>query len=408
MSLYRLGFHLDGFICWIIVGLFRVSIKAMTCRYTSMSDEEKDEAMGVFQAAIKNNLAPIYHLLEDDTVSEVLINGPDEIFVERGGKMVISDASFPDEDALRAAVNAIAQSVGRRITDAEPRLDARLPDGSRIHAVLPPMSRKGTTVAIRKFFKSEMTFKKYVQLGAITVEGAQFLDAAMRLGKNILVSGGTGSGKTTLLGLLTSRIPPGERIIVIEDSTELKVEYEHVVFFETRMANERGDTEVSIRDLVISSLRLRPDRIIVGEVRGGEALELIQAMSTGHKGCMGTVHANAASESLTRLQALAQSGDAKISETALLQQISAAVDLIVQVSRFSDGSRRIASITEVLGMDAKGNYEYMDVFRMSRLIKQPDGKLKGQLEPANVPTFMGEIEDNGIPFPRTLFNKKAA
>lgn len=373
-----------------------------------MSEEENDESAGVFQEAIKNNLGPIAHLLDDDSVSEVLINGPDEIFVERGGKMVIAEASFPDEDALRAAVNAIAQSVGRRISDEEPRLDARLPDGSRIHAVLPPMSRKGTTVAIRKFFKSEMTFKKYVQLGAITVEGAQFLDAAMRLGKNILVSGGTGSGKTTLLGLLTSRIPPGQRIIVIEDSTELKVEYEHVVFFETRHATDQGTTEVSIRDLVISSLRLRPDRIIVGEVRGSEALELIQAMNTGHKGCMGTVHANAASESLTRLQALAQSGDAKISETALLMQISSAVDLIVQVSRYSDGSRRIASITEVLGLDSKGNYEYMDVFRMSRLLKQPDGKLKGRLEPVNVPTFMDEIEDNGIPFPRSLFNKKAA
>ncbi len=373
-----------------------------------MNNEEKNEEIGVFQSAIKNNLAPIYHLLEDVTVSEILINGPNEVFVERDGKMVLSGEKFPDEDALRAAINAIAQSVGRRITDVEPRLDARLPDGSRIHAVLPPMSRKGTTVAIRKFFKSEMTFKKYVQLGAITVEGAQFLDAAMRLGKNILVSGGTGSGKTTLLGLLTSRIPSGERVIVIEDSTELKVEYEHVVFFETRMANERGDTEVSIRDLLVSSLRLRPDRIIVGEVRGPEALELIQAMSTGHKGCMGTVHANAASESLTRLQALAQSGDAKVSEKALLQQISAAVDLIVQVSRFSDGSRRIAGITEVLGMDDKGNYEYMDVFRMSRLIKQPDGKLKGRLEPVNIPTFMGEIEDNAIPFSRSLFNKKAA
>lgn len=373
-----------------------------------MSEEQNTQDASVFKEAIRSNLEPIAHLLDDDTVSEVMINGPDEIFVERGGRIVATDAKFPDEDALRAAINAIAQSVGRRITDEEPRLDARLPDGSRIHAVLPPMSRKGTTVAIRKFFSSDMTFKKYVQLGAITVEGAQFLDAAMKLGKNILVSGGTGSGKTTLLGLLTSRIPPGERIIVIEDSTELNVEYEHVVFFETRMSNEQGDGEVSIRDLVISSLRLRPDRIIVGEVRGAEALELIQAMNTGHKGCMGTVHANAANESLTRLQALAQGGDAKISETALVMQIASAVDMIVQVSRYSDGSRRIASITEVLGLDKEGKYEFRDVFRMSRLIKQPDGKLKGRLEPANLPTFMSEIEDNGIPFSRKLFTKKAA
>jgi len=373
-----------------------------------MSDEKKKEELSVFEAAIKNNLAPIYHLLEDDKVSEVLINGPHEIFVEMGGKMVQTDAQFPDEDSLRAAINAIAQSVNRRITDEEPRLDARLPDGSRIHAVLPPMSRKGTTVAIRKFFKSDMTFKKYVQLGAITVDGANFLDAAMRLGKNILVSGGTGSGKTTLLGLLTARIPPGQRIIVIEDSTELKVDYEHVVFFETRNSDDQGTGEVSIQDLVISSLRLRPDRIIVGEVRGSEAIELIQAMNTGHKGCMGTVHANAASESLTRLQALAQSGDAKVSETALLMQIASAVDMIVQVTRYADGSRRIASITEVLGLDEKGHYEYMDVFRMSRMTKRADGSLDGTLEPVNVPTFMSEIEDNQIPFSRSLFKKKAA
>lgn len=369
---------------------------------------ENNEALSVFREAINNFLGPIVPLLEDDTVSEVLINGPNEIFVERGGKMEITDVEFDDEDSLRAAVNAIAQSVGRRIDDNEPRLDARLPDGSRIHVVIPPMARKGTTVAIRKFFKSDMTFKKYVQLGAITVEGAQFLDAAMRLGKNILVSGGTGSGKTTLLGLLCGRIPPGQRIIVIEDSTELKVDYEHVVFFETRMANDQGKGGVSIRDLVISSLRLRPDRIIVGEVRGSEALELIQAMNTGHKGCMGTVHANAATESLTRLQALAQSSDAKISETALTMQIASAVDLIVQVNRYSDGSRKISSITEVLGQDEKGRYEYRDVFRMSRMVKQSDGKLKGSLEPAHLPSFMDEIEDNGIPFPSALFKSIAA
>jgi len=375
-----------------------------------MSKDSKDEQMSVFQSAIANNLSPIAHLIDDDTVSEIMINGPNEIFVERAGRIVQTDASFPDEDALRSAINAVAQSVGRRITEEKPRLDARLPDGSRIHAVLPPMSRKGTTVAIRKFFKADMSFKKYVQLGAMTIEGAQFLDASMKLGKNILVSGGTGSGKTTLLGLLTSRIPPGERIIVIEDSTELKVEYEHVVFFETRMADEQGTGEVSIRDLVVSSLRLRPDRIIVGEVRGSEALELIQAMNTGHKGCMGTVHANAALESLTRLQALAQGGDAKISETALVMQIASAVDLVVQVSRYGDGSRRVHSITEVLGLDEKGRYQVKDIFTMSRLVKQPDGKLKGGLEPNHMPTFMDEIEDNGIPISRSLFakNKKAA
>ena len=375
-----------------------------------MSDDaKKEQQRSVFQSAIADNLGPIVPLIDDDTVSEIMINGPNEIFVERAGKIeAAKGVFFDDEDALRAAINAIAGSVGRRITDEKPRLDARLPDGSRIHAVLPPMSRKGTTVAIRKFFKSEMTFKNYVQLGALPTNAAQFLDASMKLGKNILVSGGTGSGKTTLLGLLTGRIPPGQRIIVIEDATELKVDYEHVVFFETRMADEHGDGGVSIRDLVVSSLRLRPDRIIIGEVRGAEALELIQAMNTGHKGCMGTVHANAAHEALTRLQALAQGGEAKISETALVMQIASAVDLVVQVSRYSDGSRRVHSITEVVGLDEKGRYHVQDIFKMSRLIKQSDGKIKGLLEPHIEPTFMAEIEDNAMPISRSQFKVKKA
>lgn len=367
----------------------------------------KEAQISTFKAAIENFLGPILHLLDDDSISEILINGPKEIFVEKAGRMHKTDVQFNSEDDLRAAINNIAQSVGRRITDMEPRLDARLPDGSRIHAVIPPCSRKGTTIAIRKFFKTEMTFKKYVNLGAISVEGAQFLDACMKLGKNILVSGGTGSGKTTLLGMLTSRIPPGERLIVIEDSSELTVDYEHVVFFETRMANEQGLGEVSIRDLVVSSLRLRPDRIIVGEVRGGEALELIQAMNTGHKGCMGTVHANSPSEAMVRLEALAQSGDSKISEKALTMQISSAVDLVVQVSRFSDGSRRIAEIAEIHGFK-NGSYETNPIFKIDRLIKQPDGKLKGDLNAQNLPTFYDEIRDNGIPFPMHLFQKKSA
>ena len=216
--------------------------------------------------------------------------------------------------------------------------------------------------------------------------------------------GGTGSGKTTLLGVLCDRIPPGQRVIVIEDSTELKVEYEHVVFFETRIGDEQGNGEVSIRDLVKSSLRLRPDRIIVGEVRGGEALELIQAMNTGHKGCLGTVHANTARDALVRLEALAQGADSQLSEKALRYQICSALDLVVQVSRYSDGSRRLSSISEVIGFDENGDYAVEDIYRMGRMQKRPDGYFTGQLEPTGtLPTFMGEIEDNNIPFPREKF-----
>lgn len=368
------------------------------------------EDASVFEDAIKAFLAPIQHLLDDEKVTEVMINGPHEIWVEMGGKIHKTDAQFSDEDALRAAINNIAQSVGRSINDEKPRLDARLPNGYRIHAVIPPMARAGTTIAIRKFSKFQMTFKDYVKLGSMTVDVAQFLDLSMRLGKNVLVSGGTGSGKTTLLGVLCDRIPKGQRIIVIEDSSELSIEYEHVVFFETRMADEQGTGEVTIEDLIKSSLRLRPDRIIVGEVRGAEALDLIQAMSTGHRGCLGTVHANTPFEALVRLQALAQGGDAGISEKALNQQIGSALDLVVQICRFSDGSRRIHSIAEVTGYNGEtGTYEVELIYEMGRLVKLPDGKLKGQLEPTGyIPSFMDEIEDNGIPFPRSKFTKKSA
>lgn len=365
--------------------------------------------LGVYKEAIRNFLGPVVPLLEDPTVTEILVNGHQEVFVERAGKLERTNVKFVDEDALRAAVNNIAQSVGRRVTVDEPQLDARLPDGSRIHAVLPPCSRKGTTLSIRKFTQSNMSFKDYIKLGAMTSDAAQFLDLSMFLGKNILVSGGTGSGKTTLLGLLCSRIPNGQRIIVIEDATELTIHYEHVVFFETKMADAQGRGEVSIRDLVKSSLRLRPDRIIVGEVRGAEALELIQAMNTGHKGCLGTIHANAAHDALVRLEALALGSDAKISEKALQYQIASAIDLIVQVSRYQDGSRRIATIAEVRGFDPQGNYEVVPIFDIPQMVRGPDGRLHGQLEPTGErPRFMQEIIDNRIPFPESKFQRRSA
>lgn len=361
---------------------------------------------GVFATAVKNFLGPIVPLLNDPTVTEILINGPHEVFVERSGRMEKTDIQFRDEDALLAAVNNIAQSVGRRISTEEPRLDARLPDGSRIAVVLPPCARNGTTVSIRKFTQKNISFKDYVQLGSISVDAAQFLDISMFLGKNILVSGGTGSGKTTLLSLLCSRIPRGQRVIVIEDSSELQIKYEHVVFFETRMAGADGKGEVSMRDLLKSSLRLRPDRIIVGEVRSSEAMELINAMNTGHKGCLGTVHANSSTDAIVRLEALAQGGDNKMSERALRHQVSSAIDLIVQVSRFSDGSRRISEISEVLGISKDGAYDVREIYKMSRLVRQPDGKLHGQLEvTGETPSFMTEIVDNNLPFSAAKFQK---
>lgn len=369
-----------------------------------MSNDRSD----VFRQTIQQNLGPILKYLDDKGVSEILVNGHKEIFVERKGKLERVPDSFLSEDDLRAAVNSIAQSVGRRIDDESPRLDARLPDGSRIAAVIPPMSRKGTTLSIRKFTNNKISFADYIKLGAINEDGARFLDICMFLGKNIIVSGGTGSGKTTLLSLLCTRIPKGQRVMVIEDSSELQVDYEHVVMFETRQADQLGKGEVSIKDLLKSALRLRPDRIIVGEVRSSEALELLNAMNTGHKGCMGTVHANTPEDAIVRLEALAQGGDSKISEKALRSQVISAIDIIVQVSRYSDGSRRIAAISEVLGINPDGSYHVEPIFDMSRMTRRPDGSLEGKLQPTGyVPTFMEEIIDNNLPFPKAKFTKAA-
>jgi pilus assembly protein CpaF len=367
-----------------------------------MSDRNQ---LKVFQDAIEQNMRPILPLLADPTVTEILINGFDEIFVERKGKLEKTDVKFANEDDLMVAVNSIAQSVGRRIDWDEPLLDARLPDKSRIHVVIPPLARtKGPTVSIRKFTQSKVTFKDYIRLGSITPDAANFLEICMFLGKNILVSGGTGSGKTTLLGLLCSRIPKGQRLIVIEDASELSIEYEHCVFFETRTADAQGQGEIKMRDLLKSSLRLRPDRIIVGEVRGSEGMELIQAMNTGHKGCLGTIHANSPNDALVRLETLAMGGDAKISEKALQYSISSAIDLVVQISRLSDGSRRIVSIAEVRGLDKDYNYIAVPIYNLGHLVRAQDGHLTGNIEPTGeIPSFMPEIEDNRIPFPRAKF-----
>lgn len=368
-----------------------------------------------FKEVIARALGPVTEFLNDPGVSEILINGPNQIFVERKGKLELTGVTFPDEDSLLAAINTIAQSVGRRINVDEPRLDARLPiiegspaSGSRIAAVVPPISRQGTVISIRKFTASKITPADYIKYGTITPDAWMFLDLCMFLGKNIIVSGGTGSGKTTLLSLMCSRIPKGQRVLIIEDSSELQVEYEHVVRFETRQADQLGKGEVTIKDLLKSALRLRPDRIIVGEVRSSEALELINAMNTGHKGSMGTVHANSPEDAIVRLEALAMGGDAKISEKALVSQVASAIEVIVQISRYSDGSRKIGAISEVRGVDEDGKYIVVPIFEIRNLVRRPDGKLEGHIEPTgNVPTFYQEIIDNKINYPMTKFQAPA-
>ena len=361
--------------------------------------------MGVFEDSVATFLAPVKEYLDDPGVSEILINGPQEVFIEAKGLLHLTDAKFKDEQALQAAVRNIAQFVGRKIDDKNPVLDARLPDGSRIAAVLPPCSKKGTTLSIRKFSKSSTTFVDFINYGSISKEAARFLDVCIFLAKNIIISGGTGSGKTTLLNVLGGRIPGNQRLLIIEDSSELQIETNHVVYFETQKEDEMGEGEVSIRDLIKSALRLRPDRIVVGEVRGDEALDLVTAMNTGHGGSMGTTHANTPYDALVRLETLSMMGDTKVPVGAIRRQIAAAIHLIVQISRMSDGSRKITYISEVTPeVDEMGRYLIKDIFRFIQRGKTPDGKVIGEFVPTGyIPSFMNEIIVNRLPFTKEKF-----
>jgi pilus assembly protein CpaF len=362
--------------------------------------------MSVFSDAIETFLGPIRDLLEDEGVSEVMINGPQEIFVEKKGLVFKVENTFPSEESLISAMRAIAQSVGRVIDEENPRLDARLPDGSRIHVVLPPMARGGTTVAIRKFSKESLTLTDLVNFGSMSKTAARFLDICIYLGKNIVVSGGTGSGKTTMLNVLGGRIPKTQRLLIIEDAAELQVDAEHVVNFETRKGDKNaGVPEVTIRDLVESAMRLRPDRVIVGEVRGPEALDLVQIMNTGHDGSMGTVHANNPVDACTRLETLCLMGETQIPPDAIRKMVGSAMQLVVQCSRYHDGGRRTSHISEILGLDRFGNYISRDIFRWVQTGKDPEtGKYIGEMVPCSyVPTFFEDIIVNKLPFPKKDF-----
>ncbi len=359
----------------------------------------------VFQDAIANLLSPIGDLLKDPTVSEIMINGPFEIFIERKGLVYRVPNKFSDDESLMASMRAVAQSVGRIIDSDNPRLDARLPDGSRIAVVLPPMAKGGVTVAIRKFSEEKLGLKDLINFGSLSPDGARFLDCCMYLGKNTLVSGGTGSGKTTMLNVLGGRMPKTQRLLIIEDAAELQIKAEHVVRFETRKANpDRGIKEVTIRDLMESALRLRPDRIIVGEVRGPEALDLLNAMSTGHDGSMGTVHANSPDGACTRIETLCLMGETKVPPATIKKMVGDTIQLIVQCSRYHDGGRRTSHISEVLGIDVNGRYVVRDIFRWVQTGKEADGKFIGEMVPTGyIPSFFEEFIANKLPFPKTNF-----
>jgi pilus assembly protein CpaF len=355
----------------------------------------------VYEQSIRSFLEPILPFLDDASVTEVMINGPNEIFIERKGLLTKVDAKFSSEEALLSALRNVAQFVGRPLDVHHPILEGRLPDGSRIEALLPPVSPDGPSVAIRRFSKDTLTIEKLLQFGSLTPDAAKTLEALVAAKQNVIVSGGTGSGKTSLLNCLSSFIPEGERVVVIEDARELQLQQSHVVQLEARPADARGKGQITIRDLFKATLRMRPDRIVVGEIRGGEALELIQAMTSGHGGCLSTVHASYPKDTMSRLETMALMSNIELPMMALRAQIGSAIDVIVQTGRVRDGSRRVTHITEVLGVDERNAYQLRDLF----VLTGADGpNLKQSFVPTGyLPDCLEAIKSHGHDLPKGVY-----
>jgi len=316
----------------------------------------------IFEATIEHFLAPIIPFMRDPAVSEIMVNSADEIYIEREGRLVKTDAKFQDDESLLAAAKNILQYTGKRLTQEHPLVDSRLPDGSRVHVVLPPLSRGGLCLMIRKFARSLFDADKLCQLGSWTPQACEYMRICVLAEKNILVAGGTSSGKTVLLNVLSGFIPHHQRIVVIEDSAELELQQSHIISLETRPPDRWGRGEVTIADLFRSSLRLRPDRIIIGEVRGGEAMEMIQAMTSGHAGSMSTLHANMALDALNRLETLAMMSKVELPLHAIRAQVASAIDVVVLVTRFNDGRRGLTQISEILPLGDDGRYRLQQLF----------------------------------------------
>ncbi|HEY1789998.1 MAG TPA: CpaF family protein [Verrucomicrobiae bacterium] len=339
---------------------------------------------------------PVKEHLMDDDVSEIMINGPSQIYIERKGKVIQIPAKFANEQALQAAIMNVARSIGRFYDRDNPRLDARLPDGSRVHACIPPLSRSGSIVAIRKFRKEKLTIDQLVSYGSLTQEGARLLDVIVKIGRNLIVSGATSSGKTSVLNVLSAQIPEHDRILVLEDASELQLQQTHKVCFETRKADEYGKGEVSIRDLLHSALRLRPDRIVVGEIRSGEALDLLQAMNTGHEGSMSTIHANTPRDSLLRMETCALLSGIEIPLSALREQVGSAIHMVIQTARLHDGTRKITAITEVLGLKDQ-QYQLHDIYVFKNEGTDASGKIIGRhVFTGYKPSFYQSAQQHGF------------
>ncbi len=356
---------------------------------------------------------PLEELLRDDSVSEVMVNKHDLIFVEREGRIERTNASFVDNAHLLRIIDKIVSQVGRRIDEASPMVDARLPDGSRVNAIIPPLSLKGPTLTIRKFSRDPYTMDDLINFNSLTPQAAQFLAACVKGKLNVLISGGTGTGKTTMLNAMSAFVPDDERIVTIEDAAELQLQQVHVITLESRPPNIEGQGEIRIRELVRNALRMRPDRIIVGEVRGAETLDMLQAMNTGHEGSLTTIHANTPRDALSRLETLVMTGGVELPHRAIREQISSAFDVLVQISRLVDGSRRVTHITEVLRMES-------DVITLQDLFvaKPPDEEDAGTGRAARLlaplactglkPHFLDKMVANNVILPPSFFNTHAA
>lgn len=358
----------------------------------------------VYVQSLRSLFAPITPYLDDPSVSEILINGPSRIYVERRGRLELVDARFQGREALMAALRNLSQYIGKPIDERQPILEGRLPDGSRVEAIIPPVSPDGPSVAIRRFFRDELTMDRLIAFGSISPLAVELLRACVIAKINLVIAGGTGSGKTSLLNALSGLIPEAERVVVIEDVREVQLQMPHVVQLEARPADARGEGAITIRDLFRATLRMRPDRVIVGEIRGGEALDIVQAMTSGHGGCMGTLHASHPRDALTRLETMTLMSDLDLPLAAARVQIGAGVQLVVQVARLHDGSRKITHISEVRGFDlAAQRYVLTDLFVRRYVAADVDGDASGELVPTGeLPSFLPQLREHGVTLPSTL------
>jgi pilus assembly protein CpaF len=360
-------------------------------------DEVLDETFG---------FGPLEVLLKDPTISDILINGPHKVYVERRGKLEKTDVKFRDNDHLLQIIDRIVSKVGRRVDETSPMVDARLPDGSRVNAIIAPLSLDGASMSVRRFGANPLKLEDLLNYKAFTPEMAMLLEAAIKARLNIVISGGTGCGKTTLLNTLSSFIPSDERIVTIEDAAELQLQQEHIVRLETRPPNIEGKGQITTRDLVRNALRMRPERIIIGECRGAEALDMLQAMNTGHAGSMTTLHANSPRDAQARLETMVMMAGMELPMKAMRQQISSAVDLIVQANRLQGGPRKVTSITEVMNME-QDVIIMQDIFRFKQLGIDQNGRAYGQFEATGVrPSFMQRLESSGMKLPTNLFQER--